>query len=309
MRQIELVLLASVAVILICGGAFYLAERRRRELRLARLERALDSLSQGDTGIVLGEQRRDIIGRIAAAVEKSSRLAAQSRKRLQYLEHLSSWQEAARRHAHEIRTPLTAARMEVDRLVAVAARVAPEAALEVAEARVSIIEELDRLRAFTKNFTSVAMIGKPHRQRFDLSKLVGDFCGNFAAAWPDLRLAAHSSNDSDAVVNADSEMLRQVLVNLCNNSALAGAQSVVFTARRDRDNVLLDVIDDGPGVPTEVEGRLFEPYTTTRGIGEGMGLGLAISKKILLDHGGDLEHVRTARGAAFRLIFPAERVS
>jgi histidine kinase len=55
-----------------------------------------------------------------------------------------------------------------------------------------------------------------------------------------------------------------------------------------------------------MRGRIFEPYTTTRKIGEGMGLGLAICRKILLDHGGDLELVADAGpGATFRLTFPA----
>ena len=68
---------------------------------------------------------------------------------------------------------------------------------------------------------------------------------------------------------------------------------------------VLDVADDGPGVDEAVRGRLFEPYTTSRGIGEGMGLGLAISKKILLDHGGDLELVASsAAGTTFRLTLP-----
>ena len=70
--------------------------------------------------------------------------------------------------------------------------------------------------------------------------------------------------------------------------------------------VTLDVTDNGPGVDPSVLPRLFEPYTTTRGIGEGMGLGLAICKKILLDHGGDLDLLTTGdTGTTFRLTLPA----
>ncbi|MES1240944.1 MAG: ATP-binding protein, partial [Acidobacteriota bacterium] len=69
----------------------------------------------------------------------------------------------------------------------------------------------------------------------------------------------------------------------------------------------LDVADDGPGLAPEVRGRVFEPYVTTRRTGEGMGLGLAISKKILLDHGGDLELVETSEaGTVFRMTLPAK---
>jgi signal transduction histidine kinase len=66
----------------------------------------------------------------------------------------------------------------------------------------------------------------------------------------------------------------------------------------------LDVTDDGPGLAPEIRSRVFEPYATTRRVGEGMGLGLAIAKKILLDHGGDLELVASSgAGATFRLTF------
>jgi len=65
------------------------------------------------------------------------------------------------------------------------------------------------------------------------------------------------------------------------------------------------VADDGPGIPEEVRPRVFEPYVTTRQPGEGMGLGLAIAKKILLDHGGDLEVLASsAAGVTFRLSLP-----
>jgi signal transduction histidine kinase len=138
----------------------------------------------------------------------------------------------------------------------------------------------------------------------------------------------------------DRDLLRQVLVNLCDNSsqALAAASggeaaanggaavrgTVTFTLTpdgrpgrggatgwRDRTSssvVALEVADDGPGIPGAVLPRLFEPYATTRRVGEGMGLGLAISRKILLDHGGDLELARTsAAGSVFRLLLPCDQ--
>ena len=67
----------------------------------------------------------------------------------------------------------------------------------------------------------------------------------------------------------------------------------------------IEVVDDGPGIDADLRERLFEPYTTTRDVGEGMGLGLAISRKILLDHDGDLELTGDGPGATFRLTFPA----
>jgi signal transduction histidine kinase len=70
-------------------------------------------------------------------------------------------------------------------------------------------------------------------------------------------------------------------------------------------DVRIEVADDGPGVDPSIRGRLLEPYVTTRPVGQGTGLGLAVSKKIMLDHGGDLELVDDGRpGARFRLVLP-----
>ncbi|HYR29003.1 MAG TPA: HAMP domain-containing sensor histidine kinase [Thermoanaerobaculia bacterium] len=306
-RQVEQVLIGLVALILASGIALYLIERRSREGRLVRLEAALTSLSRGEQEIVLDDRRQDVIGRIAAAIERTSRAAAQDRRQLRYLEHLSAWQEASRRHAHEIRTPLAAARMEVERFASAMTRRTPDAAPEIEAARGSILEEIDHLGEFTRNFTSFATIPKPRLRTLDLQQLVQDFCARFATAWPGVRLVC--TDGHAALVNADGEMLRQVLVNLANNSALAlGAAggTISFALRSVGSTLQLDVADDGPGVAPEIKGRLFEPYTTTRGIGEGMGLGLAIAKKIMLDHGGDLDLVDDAhaRGATFRLTLP-----
>jgi signal transduction histidine kinase len=244
-----------------------------------------------------------LTGATALFLAERRRIHARQRRRLQYLEHLSTWQEAARRHAHEIRTPLTCAQMEVERLVRAARNHATDA--EIAQARESILEELDRLNEFTKSFTSFAKVAKPRPQRVDLDALIADFCTTFSEAWPQLHLE-RDSRSVPAVASVDREMLRQVFVNLCNNSALAGARAVAFRVARNGVNASIDVSDDGPGVVAEVRGRLFEPYSTTRPIGQGMGLGLAISKKILLDHGGDLELAPSRAGATFRMTIPLE---
>jgi signal transduction histidine kinase len=217
---------------------------------------------------------------------------AEERRRAEQLERLAAWQEASRRHAHEIKTPLTAARMEVDRLASLGAP---------ADVIASIYEELVRIAGFTKEFSSFAMIGQPVLRAEDLGKFVAEFCAMFASAWPNLELKCAPA---EATVSADRDLLRQVLVNLCTNSAHAtdGRGTVTFAIARAADRVLLDVADTGGGVPPSIAARIFEPYVTTRKIGHGMGLGLAISRKILLDHGGDLALLATSpTGSTFRL--------
>lgn len=307
-RRWEMILLAAVFAVLAVAGGLHLLRQGRLDARLERLRLGLIALSDGQEDLEIGDRRRDVIGRIAGMIEDTSRAMARDRKRLAYLKNLSGWQETARRHAHEIRTPLTAARLELARLERLLGGDESEEARQVAR---SVGEELERLGRFTQQFTSFARIPLPRPQVHDLGKVVEEFVTTFAAAWPNLELRFEPPG-GPLPAALDRDMLRQVLVNLCDNSSLAiraaGEERGTVTLRAGEagsGGVWLDVADDGPGIAPEIRSRVFEPYATTRQVGEGMGLGLAICKKILLDHGGDLElRATSGAGTTFRLTFP-----
>ena len=304
-EQIALVTLFAMIVAAISGALIWTA--RRDDRRLSRLGSHLAALSAGAVDIDTGEKRRDAIGRIAAMIEQTSRMVGRDRRRIQSLEHLSRWQEAVRRQAHEIRTPLTAASLELDRLAAAVRADASASWAAVEPLYQSTAEELERLGRFTRELSSFAAVGIAQRSPNDANEIVAEFVAKFARAWPDLSLHFVAS-PAPAVVHADREMLRRVLVNLTSNSALALGQrrgNVTITVRGESDLVVIDHGDDGPGIASEILPRLFEPYVTTRRVGEGFGLGLAISRKILLDHAGDLELRSTsAGGTTFRMVLP-----
>ena len=306
LRRYEMILLAVVGGVLAIAGGAHLVRQGRRERRIEKLREALVQLSAGQENVDVGDRGKDTIGRIAAMIEETSRVMARDRRRLAALQNLSMWQETARRHAHEMKTPLTAARLELTRL----RELAHGDAGDVRQAVESLGEELDRLGRFTREFTSFARLPKPRLEVHDLGAVVSEFASAFDLAWPSLALRvsaplAPSLAPIPLPAAVDRELLRQTLVNLCDNSAHAQARTVTFEVGRNGSGVYVEVADDGPGIAEEVRGRVFEPYVTTRKVGEGMGLGLAISKKILLDHGGDLELVETsAAGTTFRITLP-----
>ena len=232
---------------------------------------------------------------VAASVTMRAR-RARALEQKQYLDRVAVLQENARRHAHETKGPLTAARMELERAGDALRGGAQD---DVAGALHSIGEEIDRLSRLTHNQQSFAAIGTPVLREVSLRTVVEEFCATFANAWPNVTLRC---SGGDTTVCADRDMLRQVLVNLCTNSALAieGSGSVTFAISKRA----IDVTDTGGGVPESLRARVFDPYVTTRKTGEGMGLGLAISRKIMLDHGGDLQLAATSSaGTTFRLLF------
>lgn len=297
-RRYEMVLLSILGGVLLAAGGAHLIHQGRRQRRIERLRDALVRLSAGHEDVEVGVRGRDVPGRIAVMIEEISRVMARDRRRLAALQNLSMWQETARRHAHEMKTPLTAARLELTRL----REMVPEG--DGRQTVESLAEELDRLSRFTREFTSFARLPGPRLEVHDLGSVVAEFASTFARAWPalELRLDPPAGRLFAAV---DRELIRQALVNLCDNAAQAGARNVSLRLAESAQGVVLDVADDGPGIAPGVRGRVFDPYVTTRQVGEGMGLGLAISKKILLDHGGDLEVAETSEaGTVFRMVLP-----
>jgi signal transduction histidine kinase len=228
---------------------------------------------------------------------------AQAFERTQYRDRVEVLQETARRHAHEIQGPLTAARLELERAADGLRGAAASAEVEAALA--SAGDELARVSRFLREHNSFAAIGTPVLRRVSLAQMLEEFCTTFANAWPNVTLRFAGG---DATICADRDLIRQVLVNLCTNSAraVAGEESgaVTFALVRRSARIALDVTDTGQGIAESLRTRVFDPYFTTRRTGEGMGLGLSISRKIMLDHGGDLTLVETSpSGTTFRLTF------
>jgi signal transduction histidine kinase len=304
-RQQALVLGAGAAALMVFGAAL-LAGARRDSRRLSRIGSALGELAAGRRDLRLADRSGDHIGTIARMIERASDAVARDRQRLESLRHLEAWQEAARRQSHELRTPLTVARLELER--AQEAIRTNGAASDVSRALAEVHAEIQRLHELVLRFATFAKLPAPDLCAHDLRQLVAEFAATFAEAWPGLQLRC-SLPDAECGVRADRAMLRQVLVNLCDNSARAvsggrGTVTLALMAASSTPWQVLEVRDDGPGIPETLRARVFEPYVTTAPAGEGMGLGLAISRKILLDHGGDLELAPSSAGAAFRLLLP-----
>ena len=113
-------------------------------------------------------------------------------------------------------------------------------------------------------------------------------------------------------VFADSHQLQQVLLNLVINSEQAmlsanGRGVLVVRTWHDteRESVVLEINDDGPGVPDEVQPKIFDPFFTTKGVGKGTGLGLTVAYAIVQEHGGKIRlESRPGRGASFFVELP-----
>jgi signal transduction histidine kinase len=87
---------------------------------------------------------------------------------------------------------------------------------------------------------------------------------------------------------ANAGELNQVWTNLIDNAAdaVAGRGRIWIKAFQDGDGLMVQIVDDGPGIPHEIQGQIFDPFFTTKEIGEGTGLGLDIVRRVVAGHGG-----------------------
>jgi signal transduction histidine kinase len=104
--------------------------------------------------------------------------------------------------------------------------------------------------------------------------------------------------------------LNQVWTNLIDNAvdAVKGSGKICIGTCREDDQLVVEIVDDGSGIPPEVQSRMFEPFFTTKSVGTGTGLGLVISNRIVGDrHGGEIEFESRPGETRFKVRLPIHR--
>lgn len=244
----------------------------------------------------------------ALAFNQTLEELAALQKRLAVSERAQARRDVAREVAHEIKNPLSPIQATIETLRRLRARGAPEFGEYFEEATSIVLEEVQRMRELVRAFSEYASLPESKPARFDL------------VAWLEGLVLLHRSENvrvdfeptlSDRFVVGDEAQLSIVLGNLLKNASEATAAApdariVVGAEDTERDGhrfVRITVEDSGPGIPDELRPRLFQPGATTKAAGSG--IGLALSLRIALEHGGGLR-ATTSRlgGAAFELELP-----
>lgn len=209
-------------------------------------------------------------------------------KALEHGERLAAIGRIAATMAHEIANPLMVLRATHAKMARIADKNGNEDVRQwVADAELAvdcIAGVVQNVRGFARRERPV-MTGLPVRAAVDMAlRLVGP-----RARDNDVTLTFEPGED--AIVLHDPPRLSQAVMNLVANAIDAAAQKGKTVAVRtilDPSSVRIEVDDSGPGLPEELAARLFEPFVTTKDIGQGTGLGLSIARQIVEDHGGEV---------------------
>ncbi|MDR2013357.1 MAG: HAMP domain-containing protein [Rhodanobacter sp.] len=224
----------------------------------------------------------------------------------------AAWGEVARRLAHEVRNPLTPIRLAAERLRRrFLGRLSPEEGELVERATHTIVTQVEALKTMVDAFGDYARSPRLDTRPIALHALVSEVLDLYEN---DQRVGlTRRFADGDPCVRADAVRLRQALHNLLKNALEAIGETrkpqIQIATRIIRDNeqdwVELSVSDNGPGLPMDFDDRWFEPYTTSKT--RGTGLGLAVVKKIVEEHGGSVHAGnRVQGGAQFVLRLPLD---
>jgi two-component system nitrogen regulation sensor histidine kinase NtrY len=232
----------------------------------------------------------------------------------------SAWADIARRIAHEIKNPLTPIQLSAERLRRKYGHAIKEDKAVFEQCTDTIVRQVDDIKRMVDEFSRFARMPKPVIAAEDVAETVRQVVFMMRVGHSDIDMEIEANEAMPA--RFDRRLISQALTNIVKNAAEAigavpaaerGRGRIVVRAGRDGNDVVIDVIDNGTGLPKENRNRLLEPYVTTRE--KGTGLGLAIVGKILEEHGGKLELfdapdvANGGRGAWMRLRFAAAEVT
>jgi signal transduction histidine kinase len=261
---------------------------------------AFRNAPEDSRNVIPSSARNDEIGivtRELAGMEDAVRSALSQKGRLAALG------SAITKINHDLRNILATARLVSDRL-------ADSSDPKVQRLAPTLVGSIDRAVTLCEQTLDYARdeLPRPHRERFALAELV-DEVGRVVALLTNDGGSWQAAMPEGLVLDADRDQLFRVFVNLGRNAVEAGARQVRIDAGVQGSDLVVEVSDDGPGIPAKAQEKLFQPFAGSARAG-GTGLGLVIARELIRAHGGELMLGRTGgSGTAFRILMPGAAVA
>jgi len=286
--------------------AVYLAGRYTAPVE--RVVRAAVAVAAGDLSAELPVDRHDEIGALAQSFNYMvGRLRDERdlRERLRKAEHLAGIGQFSQSIAHEIRNPLNFISLSIDHLREAYPPADPAASAQFAVLCENMKAEIQRVSRFAQSFLEFGRPLELNRRAVALEPLLEGVLSLVSAKAEHERIAIVRELQTLPELELDPDFIRTCIYNLVLNAfqAMPGGGTLKLRAQEQSGYLALTVADTGMGIPQEKLARVFDPFFTTKT--EGLGLGLALIKRVIEEHGGRVSiESEEGQGSAVTLFLP-----
>ena len=301
---------------LLSGGAAMLLAIVLSGWIAARVTRPVEALARAAKEVAVGHWNSQVsvasaddLGELAESFNRMTRELLAQKERLVQSERVAAWREVARRLAHELKNPLFPLQLTVENLMR-AREQTPEEFDEVfRESTATLLAEIANLKNIVTRFSEFSRMPQPKFQRVKLNDVVREAARLFQPQLtepgrPAVQCRLELGEGMNAIA-ADPDLLHRALSNLILNAidAMPNGGTLTLRTRQNRENVYVQVADNGAGLTAEQCEHLFTPYYTTKA--GGTGLGLAIAQSVVSDHKGKISvQSEVGEGTTFTIELP-----
>jgi signal transduction histidine kinase len=298
--QKALLFVGLAAILLTFAAAYYLSSRVTRPIQ--RLAASSSRLGRGDLESKISPEGGDEIGSLAIALEDMRVSLKQAHEDLIQGERLSTIGRMASSIIHDFRQPISAIYGYIDLMTM------PQTKPEDADKyRDAVFKQFDRMLGMINELLDFARGDvKLNRMPVQLSGFLNEIKLGFERECLNKNIVIESRYDWDGYLSIDAARLQRGVENIIRNAVQVlkqGGRIDISTAQAGA-MIVVKVRDCGPGIPPEIMEKIFEPFVT-HGKSEGTGLGLAVAKKVIEQHGGDITiESAPGQGATFSISLP-----
>lgn len=283
LKSLQWNILFTWAAALLAGLALTYLLARRILAPVKRLDQAAEAIGRGDYNTRVAVESHDELGRLTETFNKMCSSIQSAQRELIHKEQIATIGRLSTSIVHDLRNPLAAIYGGAEMLVD--SDLPPSQVKRLAQ---NIYRASRRIQELLQDLLNVS----PGKQNAVEVCRLRDVIG---AAWDALASAAESQSvhlsldvPEDIELPLERSRMERVFVNLLSNSmdAMPAGGRIDIAARRDDSSVLIEVTDTGPGISSDIRASLFQPFQS--GKRNGLGLGLALSRQTVLDHGGEM---------------------
>ncbi|BAV04705.1 His Kinase A (phospho-acceptor) domain-containing protein [Filimonas lacunae] len=296
--------------IFVLAGAIAMLITNRITSSFTLIGEKMREISLGKMNEAIVWTRNDEIGALVIEYNKMVQKLEESAQGLARSEREGAWREMARQVAHEIKNPLTPMKLSIQYLQKAINSGHPNVKQLSEQVADTLVEQIEQLAKIAGDFSQFANIGNVTPEHFDISEVISTLTKLYNTD-SSLHIDWQKTSTGTDYILADKVQVNRLFTNLIKNAIEASSEheSVDITVRQYRqdDRVVVAIIDNGTGIPKDMQDKIFTPNFTTKS--SGTGLGLAICKGIVEKANGNIWfETKEEKGTAFYVVFPIDEV-